>query len=194
MSSISEIYADNETIIRQIIAKYRPNKDDVDELAQETFLKCFAASLRQKIRDPKALLFRVAKNVAISEARRKRHSTTVSFEDSEGSGVLIDETQIPADEALHSRRKLSVFVLALECLPEEQRRALLMRKIDGLRFKQIATRLGVSVSTVEKRVASALLHCNAYLRDKGYDPSEFSIVSRAKPLQAARRIMDQTEA
>lgn len=187
MPSILEIFTDNKTIVRRIIAKYRPHKDDVDDLTQEAFLKCYAASLNQKIRDPRALLFRIAKNVAISEARRKRHSTTVSFEDSDGSDVFPDETEVPADEALHSRRKLSVFIMALESLPKENRRALLMRKIDGLRFKQIATRLGVSVSTVEKRVASALLDCSTYLRDRGYDPAEFSAGRKSKNTAAIKR-------
>lgn len=174
MTRMLKTFLANEAIVRRIIAKYRPNKDDVDDLAQEAFLKCYAASLKEEIRDAKALLFRVAKNVAISESRRKRYSVTSSIEDSGGTDVFTDMRQVPVDDALHSRKKLAVFVRALSTLPEVQRRALLMRKFEGLKFKQIATRLGVSVSTVEKRVASALLQCDAYMREQGYGLADFN--------------------
>ena len=61
-----------------------------------------------------------------------------------------------------------MFAEAVASLPEEVREAFLMRKMDGLKFKQIALRLDVSVSTVEKRVAAALLHCARHLRRNGY--------------------------
>ena len=173
MSRIYRTFLNNQTAIRRIIAKYRPDKHDVDDLTQETFLKCFAAEISQEIQNPKAFMFRVAKNVAISEARRKRNFNTDSFEDSGGIDVYPDREQITPDDALHSRRKLAVFVEALSTMPTENRRALVMRKIEGLKFKQIAVRLGVSVSTIEKRVAAALVHCNSYMRKKGYNPSDF---------------------
>lgn len=159
-------------MVRRIVAKYRSNKEDIEDLMQDTFLKCFAADIKQTIHDPKAFIFRVAKNVAISEAKKKRHSTTNSIEDFGGIEVYEDERQVSPERQAENKRKLLLFSYALAELPPEMSRALVMRKIDGLRFKQIATRLGVSVSTVEKRVATALLRCNGYLREQGYDFSE----------------------
>jgi RNA polymerase sigma-70 factor (ECF subfamily) len=47
----------------------------------------------------------------------------------------------------------------LQSLPAKAREALLLRKLDGLSYRDIASRLAVSVSSVEKYVASALLAC-----------------------------------
>jgi DNA-directed RNA polymerase specialized sigma24 family protein len=47
----------------------------------------------------------------------------------------------------------------LQGLPAKAREALLLRKLDGLSYRDIASRLAVSVSSVEKYVASALLAC-----------------------------------
>jgi RNA polymerase sigma-70 factor (ECF subfamily) len=68
---------------------------------------------------------------------------------------------------------LFVLTQAVAQLPVECQRVFLMRKVEGLRVKQIATRLNVSVSTVEKRLARALLLCDRYLRQQGYDAAEF---------------------
>jgi len=43
-----------------------------------------------------------------------------------------------------------------------------MRKVHGLSHKEISERLNISVSTVEKHVASGLLRCSVYLRESGY--------------------------
>jgi len=174
MSKIFYAFKENEVVIRRIVAKYRPGKEDVEDLMQETFIKCFAADLKETIRDPKAFILRVAKNVAISEAKRKRHSTTTIVEDYEGPEVYEGEEDVSLDSQLYDRRQLSAFLMVLAELPVEQQRALVMRKVEGLKFKQIATRLDVSVSTVEKRVAAALLYCQDRLRQHGYDLSEFS--------------------
>lgn len=177
MSKIYKAFQENEATIRRIVAKYRWKKEDIDDLTQETFLKSFAAEIKQEILNPKAFLFRVAKNVAISEAKRKRHVTTDSVEDLGGMDVYKDERHISAEDQLDSRQKLDVFSQAVATLPPKYSRALIMRKVDGLKFKQIALRLDVSVSTVEKRVAAALVRCNAYFKEKGYDPEDFGAVS-----------------
>lgn len=187
-------------MIRRVIAKYRARKEDVDDLAQDAFLKGFAAEATQEIHNPRAFLLRVARNVAISEARRSRHATTDNVEDFAGMDVFEDKQHVSAEDQLDARQKLLVFAAALETLSPEVRRTLLMRKVEGLKFKQIATRLGVSVSMAEKRVASALVHCNAFLREKGYDPSEFgaaavgaAVGAMAKRATAAAPDQEDTE-
>ncbi len=173
MSKIYKAFQENEAAIKRIVAKYRWQREDIEDLAQETFLKSFAAEMKQEVLNPKAFLFKVAKNVAISEAKKKRHATTDSVEDLAGIDVYKDESHVCAEEQLNSRQKLFLFSQALAALPLDHQRALIMRKVDGLKFKQIALRLGVSVSTVEKRVAAALLKCSVHLRKSGYDPADF---------------------
>ena len=89
MSKIVKIFAKHEAIIRRIIARYRPCKEDIEDLTQETFLKCFAAETKHDIENPKAFILKVAKNVAISDARKKQHSSTNSIEDFGGADVYI---------------------------------------------------------------------------------------------------------
>jgi RNA polymerase sigma factor (sigma-70 family) len=172
MSSILRAFLQHQAAIRRVLGRYVP-PDDRNDILQEAFLKAYAAEMTTPIQDAKAFLFRVAKNLAISEMTKKSRSDTDYLEDLSGSEVLEDDRSGTAEAQIDGRRKLFVLSQALAHLPEECQRVFLMRKMEGLRIKQIATRLNVSVSTVEKRLAKALLLCNRHLRHQGYDPAEF---------------------
>ena len=176
MSKILHAFQQHEKSIKRIFARYCRRSEDIDDYAQETFIKAFAAETKTDIQNPKAFLFRVAKNLALSELKRKVNANTDHLEDSGGAEVLIDERQVSIENQIDGQRKLAVASKVIASLPEYHRQALLMRKMEKLKFKQIATRLNVSLSTVEKRVATALVLCNTRLREEGYDPAEFGSV------------------
>ena len=54
---------------------------------------------------------------------------------------------------------------ALHELPGKTRDMLILSRLDGLTHGQIAERLGVSRSLVEKRLVQAVLHCRARIRE-----------------------------
>ncbi len=173
MSRVFQAFLKNESALKRVLGRYVKSGLDVDDLAQETFLKAFAAEITTEIHDAKAFLFRVARNLALSKIKSKIYVTTVYLEDAGGTEALEDCTQGSVEGRIDGERKLYVFSKAVAQLPLEYQRAFLMRKVENLKLKQIATRLNVSVSTVEKRVAKALLLCDSYLRQQGYDPEEF---------------------
>jgi RNA polymerase sigma factor (sigma-70 family) len=172
MSTILRAFLQHQAAIKRVLARYVP-LEDRNDILQEAFLKAFAADMTTPVRDSKAFLFRVAKNLAISEMTKKSRSETDYLEDFSSSDVLEDDQSGSAEAHIDGKRKLFVLAQALAQLPGECQRVFLMRKVEGLRVKQIATRLNVSVSTVEKRLARALLLCDRYLRRHGYDPAEF---------------------
>lgn len=176
MSKILHAFQQHEKSIKRIFARYCRRREDIEDYTQETFLKAFAAETKTDIQNPKAFLLRVAKNLALSELKRKVNTNTDHIEDSGGAEVLIDERQVSIENQIDGQRKLVVASKVIASLPEHHRQALLMRKMEKLKFKQIATRLNISLSTVEKRVATALVLCNTRLREEGYDPAEFGSV------------------
>lgn len=180
MSKIFKAFQEKKDAIRRTIGKYQPNKADIEELTQETFLKAFAAEQTQEIHQPEHFLLTVAKRVAINAAQKKITSSTNSVEDSGGSAVFADERQILPDDQLDARQKLYVMSQAIASLPPDVSRVFLMRRVEGLKYKQIATRLNISVSLVEKRVANAIVDCVLFLRKNGYDPVDFGVQAPSK--------------
>ena len=198
MSKIFKAFQEHEHIIRRIVAKYRSNPSDIEELTQETFIKAYAAELKQDILEPEKFLYRTAKNLSITQGIRKEHSTTKSIEDSGGIEVIQDETYASQEDVLDAKQKMVLFAEAIESLSPKLREALLMRRVEGLKIRQIATRLGVSVSAVEKRMASAMIDCQKYLRQKGLDPADFGAAPSAskqkpqiKPLKRSPRTSER---
>ena len=175
MSSIFKTFMEHESAIRRVIARYCARPEDIEELTQETFLKCYAAERGQPVREPKRFLMRAAKNIAISETRRHRNKTTDYLEDSTLLDVKVDEGQICPEAQLNSRQKLFLLTRAIGSLPEDDQKILLMRKMEHLKFRQIAIRMNMSVSAVQKRTTQALLKCGAYLREHGYEASDLGI-------------------
>lgn len=193
MSGILRAFLQHQAAIKRVLGRYVPSEDRND-LLQETFLKAYAAEMTTPIQDAKAFLFRVAHNLALSEMSRKSRSDTDSLEDLAGSDVLEDERSGSVDAQIDGRRKLFVLTQALAHLPEDCQRVFLMRKVEELRIKQIATRLNVSVSTVEKRLARALLLCHRHLRREGFDPADFGApaAERARPAGSSVTARDGT--
>ena len=81
MSRILEVYKGNKTALRQYLRRFVARAEDVEDIAQEAFLRAFAAESIKEIQSPKAFLFKVAKNVALNERVRQSHVSMVPLED-----------------------------------------------------------------------------------------------------------------
>ncbi len=167
---LTAAFAQHQASLRRFIARFFSRPQDVDDIAQETYLRAFdAEKCGEELRAPKAFLFRIAKNIALNELTRKSRLLTDYIEDS-GSPDVIGEGS--AEDRAMLEEKLSLFCSAAAMLPMQCRRAFLMRKVYGFSHKEIAEQMGISVSTVEKHIASGLLRCSTFLRDGGYAVDE----------------------
>jgi RNA polymerase sigma factor (sigma-70 family) len=181
MSSILKAFVENEAAIKRFLRRFTSDSSYVDDFAQETFLKSFAAETRTNISEPKAFLFKVARNIVLSDVRHEKTSASGNVEEVDDMNQVLDEKQSTPESWLDGRQKLLIFSKAVAQLSPQCRKALLLRRVDGLEYKQIADRLGITVSTVEKHVTRGLLRCGRYLREQGYEPSEFgSAIKEAK--------------
>lgn len=188
MSDLLNSFLRNETALRKYLSRFFSCEQDIEDAVQETFLKTFAASTKTEILSPKSFLFRVAKNTALNAVSKKSNTTTELYEDSQNSNVLIDKGQVSAEEQLDSRRKLFVFSKAVAQLSPNCRKVLILRKIEGLKVKEIARHMNISVSGVEKHIAAGLIQCNQYFKSQGYEPAEFGGQIKHKQDSADRSI------
>lgn len=173
MSEVFRIFEKYRRSLRRVVSRYAGSGVEVDDIMQEAFLRAYAAELKRGVEHPKAFVFKVARNTALGEIRRSANSPIEQTEDFE-SGVLFQHgTDNDASNVLEGRRKLHAFTQAVMELPPRCRKAFLLRRMEGLTYKQIANRMGISVSAAEKHVAMGLLRCHQYLVASGYDPQEF---------------------
>jgi len=164
LPTILEAYLENEVALKRYLRRFIRSREAADDLAQEAFLRAFAAESRQAIEVPKAFLFKVARNLALNELARQSTMAIEPLGDFEGQEVLEDSNQAAADDVVESRERIRLLARAIAALPPQCAKVFILRKMQGLSQKEIAVRLNISVRTVENHVALGLSRCRAYMR------------------------------
>lgn len=129
-----------------------------EELTQEVFLSAYLAlATFRPDGDFAAWLFTIARNAARSylrSAQNRQDDRPVPVLDDANENDRFGLAPSPEEEAMAQQlfERLDAEVAAL---PEVQRRALLMREIDGLDYKAIAVALGAPVNTVKSHIFRA---------------------------------------
>ncbi len=160
-SSITVAFIEHESFLKRFLKRFLVRPCDIEDVVQDTYLKALCAEERQNISSPKAFLFRIARNEALNEIRRKSRTTVEYIEDLTSPEDDIAENSLES-EAI-TQQRLGLFCQsALEMSPR-CRRIFLMCKVYGIPHKEVAEQLGISVSGVEKQVARGLAICHAYV-------------------------------
>jgi RNA polymerase sigma-70 factor (ECF subfamily) len=125
--------------------------DEADDVVQETYLR-LTPYLLEDIRHPKALLLRVALNLVRDERRRLVRRERAL----QGTGPSLDAVADAPVDRLHLKQVLLT-------MPPLYRDVFVLSRFDGMTYPEIALAHGISLATVERRMAKALEHCMAQL-------------------------------
>ena len=186
MSTILEAYLENEVALKRFLRRFIKSREGADDLAQEAFLRAFAAESGRAVQSPKAFLFKVARNLALNELAKQSSAATEPLGDFEGQEVLEDSSQAAVDDAVDGRERIRMLARAIAALPPQCAKVFILRKMQGLSQKEIAARLNISVRTVENHVALGLVRCKAYMRAHGGASDQGGGISRiAEPAAEA---------
>lgn len=166
----------NGAALKRYLAKILRNISDVEDVAQEAFLRAYVEEQKAEIAQPKSLLFRIAKHIAISHLRLKSQQITDVMADLDVSDVLITDTL--EDEAI-ARQRLGIHCEAVAALPPACRRVYLLRKVYGMSHREIAEHVGISVSTVEKHLIKGVALCDQYIhrREQAQPCEKVNVIS-----------------
>ncbi len=138
------------------------NRHDVDDILQEAFMRSYEAAGKAAIRNPRAFLLRTATNLALNHVSRSSNKLNTQIEDLSLPEVYQLTTESPESQ-LDSNQRFVTFCRAVGGLPEQCRRAFILKKVYGLSQQEIADRLGITQSTVEKHIAKGLMMCREYM-------------------------------
>jgi len=168
---ISEIVAGERSRLRNFIRRRVPDPADVEDIVQEVFYELVEANrLLMPIDHVTGWLFRVARN-RITDLFRKQRTETFNdkpIEDNDGELLRIEDLLPSPDagpEALYIRNVLlDELELALDELPDEQRKVFIAHELEGRSFKELSAETGVNVNTLLSRKRYAVLHLRERLQ------------------------------
>jgi RNA polymerase sigma-70 factor (ECF subfamily) len=161
---VTELEPHRPAVRAWLLARF-PTLADVDNLVQEALMRVCNARATAPIHSPRALLFTAARNLALDTVRRQQVVPMEPLTDDVTSFVVAEGADVVA--SVSKQEELEVLTNAIQSLPERCRQVLTLRTAYGMTQKQIAARLGVSESTVEKAMAQAIRSCAQFFAGGG---------------------------
>jgi RNA polymerase sigma-70 factor (ECF subfamily) len=159
-AACAELVSTHQRMVFGLALHLLGDRDEALDLSQEVFLRVFRTIAT--FRGQSALrtwIYRIVINQARNRQRwwrRRRRADQVSLDDHlQQFGDMESTTDVLPDRLLASKETASRIWQALDRLPFDQRTALVLREVDGLRYEEIAFSLGVAVGTVKSRLTRA---------------------------------------
>ena len=161
---VYDAYTRHGSSLKRFIGRFMRSPPDIEDIAQEAFLRAYTVERTRPIEQPKSFLFRIAKHLALSQLTRKSRQITDYIEDFEDSSVI--QLEHSAEEEISARQMLGLHCEAVAGLAPQCRQVYLLRKVHGFSHKEIAEHLGIAVSTVEKHLMKGIEQCDRYVRER----------------------------
>ena len=146
-----------------------PATRDVDDVVQEALMRVIEAHGEAPVRSPKAYLYVVARNLALTYLRRQYVRRADSLEEIDVSDIMEEGRDVR--QSVARAQELEMLTAAIQSLPTRCRQVLTLRKIYGLSQQDTAAELGIASHTVEIHTATGLKKINRYFRDHHGLPS-----------------------
>ena len=132
-------------------------RDDAEEVAQETLLKAFESF--PQLRDPeqvRAWIFRIAKNVCLMQRRKSLFAPQqeLSAEELPPALEILDADALP-DDRLHRAEVRAVLEAVIAELPQVYRSVIVLRDLEELSTEETAQVLDLTVDAVKTRLHRA---------------------------------------
>lgn len=155
-SPIETLYYRHAQDILRYIHRYIFSKEDVDDLVVEVFLAAIESKnlLMLGVEEQFAWLQRVARNKVVDYQRRVTKRSLVALEEMLDSPFDMDT--LTPERAMVEREEIEVLRAHLSELPELQQQVLRLRFADGLRTKEIASKLQKSDGAIRSLLLRSL--------------------------------------
>lgn len=148
--------AERPRLLRYV--RWRVGSDAAPDLVQEAFARLLRSGAFGRVEHPEAYLTRIAQNLLIDGARRKKGEPVICclFDEELWASSRPEQAwRIEAIELLRLYRK------AVRAMPPKTRRVFVMRRVKRMSCKEIAAALGIGVATVDYHMVQELALCRA---------------------------------
>lgn len=139
--------------LRDYLARLLNDRSEAQDIAHDAFLKTYHVASRQSVEKPRALLFTIARRLAINH-RLRRVRRYLPTENTQLDLAACERRGVVAEVIMRQEDRL--FDAALAQLPPGCRTVVILRFHEHLSHAEIATRLGISLSTVANHLTRAL--------------------------------------
>jgi RNA polymerase sigma factor (sigma-70 family) len=168
LSGLTGTYAALREELRRFLTARLGDAMEAEDVLQELWIRAQAGN-RGPVANPRAYLYRAAQNLALDmvrarTARQRRDGEWIGAPQRPGHAEPADVSP-DAEAMMLAREEAAALASAISALPEGAGRAFRLHKLDGLSHAEVAARLGISRSGVEKHIAVAMAHLRRAMKD-----------------------------
>ena len=163
-STFLQIFLSHRAELLGYATRLTGDRGEAEDVVQEAWIRFSETSARQPITEPLGYLHRIVRNLALDGRRRRALKARFFAEGAEREAAAVGSGQPTAEAALISSEELAAVQEALAAMPERMRIAVEMHRFSGAKLKEIAARLGISVTTAHSLVAEGIERCRDRLR------------------------------
>ena len=142
-----------EELTRRLVGMVKSH-DTAADLVQDTYVRLLRLGEAHVVEQPRALLHRIASNLAIDHLRKEK-SGLQAFDGMDAAMAVPSQAPSPEREVL-AKQRLRLCLQAIEQLPPRSREAFVLCRVYGYSYQEIAVRMSISESGVEKLLMRAL--------------------------------------
>lgn len=156
---LQSLINDNHASLISFLRRRLGDTDEVNDIAHDLYCEIARRPDTASIEQPRAYLFRAARNFIFNRNRRRRFINAdghIAIEDACEAEVRCHKPS-PEEIAL-SREQLAIVQAALEELSPKCRRAFLLVRYEGRTYREAASEMQLSVKSIEYYMRQALIH------------------------------------
>jgi RNA polymerase sigma-70 factor (family 1) len=130
------------------------SRESAEEVVSDVFIKLWERRKElEKIENLKVYLYVATRNIAFNYLDKQKRNSTNSIDDVEAEFTSID---FDPEQLLITADMLALIQKAIDQLPPKCKIIFKLAKEDGLKYREVAEVLNISVKTVENQLAIAL--------------------------------------
>ncbi|MCF8156962.1 MAG: RNA polymerase sigma factor [Rhodoferax sp.] len=161
---LTELYRQRHKALERYVRRLLGNGDDAADVSQEAFLRAYAAELGHATPMSEALLYTVARNLALTELRKRTYRATDAMEDM--SDLQLHDPRGNPEADLERQQMIAAIEMAMSRMAPKCLEVFRLRKIEDASHASIAKQLDISTKTVERHMTRALQLCHESLLEK----------------------------
>jgi RNA polymerase sigma-70 factor (ECF subfamily) len=137
------------------------NHSEAEDLTQEVLLRVAQRGEAIDATSPDGYVFQIAANLLRDGGRRRK--VRAAYQAGQGATDATRVEERDPDRVLQAKQSLATVLAALRELPERTRTIFILFRLEGMKQREIADLLGISVRTVEQHVIRASVHLREQL-------------------------------
>jgi RNA polymerase sigma factor (sigma-70 family) len=152
VSFIENLFLEQGSGLTRFVSGRLSDANEAEDITQDAFHNMLQLQHPEQLENPKAYLYQTAANLALNRIRKQRCAQSLKVD------VEIAESQAVAamDQQLVNREQLAALMQAVQSLPTKVKTAFMLSRAEDKNYLEISQAMGVSVSSVEKYLMTAL--------------------------------------